>query len=142
MTNCAELNYILEKEPDEFLTVITTKRTVYIWEDKRTHVEQNGEIFSWTCASEMTEQPNSGFMEIWETTQTNIPTKIDNKWDETYKSIIGNDYVIEWHTHTCLLRIIWFQNLKSLKETKLLGSVVKKIDDMGLEIPIFPTILV
>lgn len=141
MTNRVELNYILEKEPVQFINVpVLNSRNTYIWEDKRSYLESDGEFCSWIRTSEMVEKPNSAFMEIWTEFDTNIPVKTDNNWSETFKLIQESTFSMEWHNEIHLLRIIWFQNLKSLNETKLLGPVVKKLEIMDLEIPIFPLI--
>jgi hypothetical protein len=141
MTNRVELGYILEKEPVEFINVVNTStRNTYIWEDKRAYMENGGDFNSWIRKSEMVETPNSGFMEVWSEVDTHIPAKIDNIWTEKYKIIQEPTFSMEWHNELGMLRIIWFQKLKSLKETKILGTVSKQIEQMNLEIPIFPVI--
>jgi hypothetical protein len=140
MTNRVELNYILKDEPLIFTKVEkVTSRNVYIWEDKRADLE-NDSLNCWLRKSEMHEETSSSLMEIWEPVDTILPKKIENKWSESYKLIAEQKFTMEWHPEIKLLRFIWYQNMKSLKESKLLETVIKKLDVMNLNIPPFPSI--
>jgi len=140
MTNRVELNYILKDEPLIFTKVENvSSRNVYIWEDKRVDLE-NDSFYCWLRKSEMQEETHTSFMEVLEPFETQLPKKIENKWSESYKIITDHKFTMEWHIETKLLRFIWYQNLKSLKESKLLEAVVKKLDTMKLDIPLFPSI--
>lgn len=139
MTNRVELNYILKDEPLIFTKVEkTSSRNVYIWEDKKADLE-NDSFCCWIRKSEMREETSSSFMEIWESFETSVPKKIENKWSESYKIIAEQKFTMEWHPELNILRFIWYQNMKSLKEHKLLETVIKKLDALKLDIPLFPT---
>lgn len=139
MTNRVELNYILKDEPGIFTKVEKiSSRKVYIWEDKKADLE-NDSFYCWIRKSEMNEETTS-FMEIWESFESSVPKKIENKWCETYKIISEQKFTMEWHPELKILRFIWYQNMKSLKEHKLLETVIKKLDVLKLDIPLFPSI--
>jgi len=141
MTNRVELSYILEKEPCDFLKITEPNiRVVYVWQDKKAYLEKDGALDTFVRKSEMNVEPGHGFMEIMSICESSIPTKIDDKISETYKTINEGSFVVEWHIQNNLLRIIWFQGLKTLKETKILASVMKYLEKMNLEIPLFPSI--
>jgi hypothetical protein len=141
MTNRVELNYILKNEPNDFIHIQKQfNRHVYIWKDLKICLEDNGDLNSWIRTSEMLNEPVHGFMEVWSSFDTIIPTKIDNQWVEKYKLITNQSFNIEWHPELSLLRIIWYQNKDTLKINKILATVMKYLTNNNLAMPVFPFI--
>ena len=129
-----ELNYRLEKEPEQFKEVETiSTRKVYIWENNRATMTDTG-IYSshMRVANGDLEEP---LLEIWSATEQPIPNIVDDSWEEQYKVIDYTKASLEWNTDHHLLRLCWDQQLASYQEGKVKAKILELLQSMNLNIP-------
>jgi hypothetical protein len=82
-------------------------------------------------------------MEIWseDDSISDTSNKFDDMWSETYKSIDKKNHIVEWHPSQNMLRFVWSQTIETLKQKKLISSVISYIDQLELRFPGFPTFI-
>ena len=134
-----ELNYVLEQQPVIFDGIEELKeRKVYVWEDKRTLLDSNGNLLTTQLCSQINEEPlSNSHMEFQTQIETQTPANIDDSWLEDYKSIDNPIFSLEWIVEPKVLRLSWTQLKTSLQEEKLKAKVLEQIQELGLETPPF-----
>jgi hypothetical protein len=139
-----ELNYVLEQQPVIFDGIEELKeRKVYVWEDKRTLLDSNGNLLTTQLCSQINEEPlSNSHMEFQTHIETQTPANIDDSWFEAYKSIDNPIFSLEWIVEPKVLRLSWTQLNTSLQEEKLKAKVLEQIQELGLETPPFPKLQV
>lgn len=133
-----ELNYSLEDEPVQFKTVEQlNKRKIYVWEDRRVSIGEDGSYVDLMRASEPSynEEAPDVLLEIWQNTTSVIPPKPDDIWTETYKSIDYTKAFLEWHPSQKLLKLCWDQQSDSYQAGKVKAVVVELLQSMNLTLP-------
>ena len=138
-----EAIYKLDQEPKAFHKIKNvTERKVYTWQDRRTQFEQQEVPQTAIRMSEFKEPPSlEGCLQIWmPTDETNPPAQIDDSWTENFKQISSPEFVQEWFPQSCLIRLTWTQNLKSLAEKKIPSQVAQWLQEQSLMFPLLPTL--
>jgi hypothetical protein len=133
-----ELNYSLEEEPEQFKSVEKLNmRKIYVWEDKRVSIGEDGSYLDFMRASEPSknQEANEGLLELWQNTTSVIPPIPDDIWTEIYKSIDYNKAFLEWHPSQKLLKLCWDQQSDSYQAGKVKAIVVELLQSMNLELP-------
>ena len=135
-----ELNYILENEPEQFKTVEKlNKRKIYVWEDRRVSVGEDGSYIDFMRAFEPSKDHESAdsaaLLELWHPAISVIPPHPDDIWVETYKTIDYTKAFLEWHPSQKLLKLCWDQQHDSYQAGKVKSIVVDLVRDLNLELP-------
>jgi hypothetical protein len=133
-----ELNYSLEQEPEQFKTIDRlNKRKIYLWEDRRVSVGEDGSYDDFMRASEPNNNDDTPdpLLEIWQRTTSVIPPHPDDIWTESYKSIDYTKAFLEWHPSQKLLKLCWDQQSDSYQAGKVKTVVVELLQSMNLELP-------
>jgi len=139
-----ELTYTLPEEPVQFNSTGTMyNRKVYVWQAQRGYLEHtDGPWLVFNRASEMMDEPTSGYLEFWgkSSDEFNPPKDLDDVWEESYKMIVKPKLSVEWHPEIHQLRLTWTQSADTLQDKKLLTAVLDEIKSMDLVPPLFPSL--
>jgi hypothetical protein len=133
-----ELNYSLEEEPEQFKTVEQLNtRKIYVWEDRRVMVSEDGSYIDFMRASEpcLSETSETALLEVWQSATSVIPPKPDDIWVETYKCIDYSKAFLEWHPSQKLLKLCWDQQSDSYQAGKVKAIVVELLQSLNLTLP-------
>ena len=133
-----ELYYSLEQEPEQFKTIEKLNiRKIYVWEDRRVSIGEDGSYIDLIRASEptMNEEAVTGLLEIWQNTVSVIPPQPDDIWTESYKSIDYTKAFLEWHPSQKLLKLCWDQQSDSYQAGKVKAVVVELLQSLNLTLP-------
>lgn len=133
-----ELNYSLEEEPEQFKPVEQLNtRKIYVWEDKRVSIGEDGSYVDFIRSSEPSyNQDTSGaLIEIWQNATSVIPPQPDDIWTETYKCIDYTKAFLEWHPSQKLLKLCWDQQSDSYQAGKVKAVVVEVLQSLNLVLP-------
>lgn len=136
-----ELTYQLDKEPEEFKEIPLKKRKIYLSKNKRYSLEEDRPLVIHSLLSEMIEEPDEGFMEIWYNETNTLTNTIDDMWETEFKSINREAFNIEWHPGPNTLILSWDQSINSLKQSKLLTAIVNELNRLNLNTPKFPNFI-
>ena len=82
-------------------------------------------------------------MEIWSNDDDlcNSPNNFDDMWSEAYKLIDKKNHIVEWHPSQNMLRFVWSQTIETLKQKKLVSSIISSLNQLELTFPGFPTFI-
>lgn len=133
-----ELNFSLENEPEQFKSVEKLNtRKIYVWEDRRVSIGEDGSYIDFMRASYPGEQDDTsiGLLEVWQTTTSVIPPTPDDIWTETYKQIDHTKAFLEWHPSQKLLKLCWDQQSDSYQAGKVKTVVVDLLESLNLVLP-------
>jgi len=140
----SEITFILDKEPEEFKNIdIFKSRTIYVWQNRRGYLSTEEPWITFSRKS-VTETLNvNGFMEIWleDKDICDSPNKPDDMWLETYKSIDKKNHILEWHPTQNMLRLVWSQTMETIKQQKLVSSIISSLNQLDLTFPGFPSFI-
>lgn len=131
-----EVNYDMPEEPAIFLNIETLKtRKIYLWEDKKAIIELDANYNSYLRSSEITDEPENGFMEIWVPFTESPPQNIDDSWVEEYKIIELTTFYLEWHPKNKKVRLSWNQQAHSYQEGLVKAAVLDQLNSLSLQLP-------
>lgn len=137
-----EATFQLDTEPKCFETVAEQERRVYLWADKRAFLTDNAPLEVFERASQFSEEPSlAGCIEVWLPTTEEVSPNPDDVWTEQVKSIERNQITQEWFPQERLIRLSWVQAPSSLAQRKILPAALQQLQDLSLELPPLPSLL-